>query len=57
MDNILLIKLVFDLISFLLDDRQGVKFDPQSGSVLHIELARSNSRRKRKPGIYIKHAW
>ncbi|KAL6996349.1 hypothetical protein U1Q18_006480 [Sarracenia purpurea var. burkii] len=28
----------------------GVKFDPQSGSVLHIELARSNSRRKRKPG-------
>ncbi|RDY09499.1 RNA-binding protein with multiple splicing 2, partial [Mucuna pruriens] len=31
----------------------GVKFDPQSGSVLHIELARSNSRRKRKPGIYI----
>ncbi|KAH9713283.1 RNA-binding (RRM/RBD/RNP motifs) family protein [Citrus sinensis] len=29
---------------------QGVKFDPQSGSVLHIELARSNSRKKRKPG-------
>uniref|UniRef100_A0A9I9DUP8 RRM domain-containing protein n=1 Tax=Cucumis melo TaxID=3656 RepID=A0A9I9DUP8_CUCME len=28
----------------------GVKFDPQSGSVLHIELARSNSRRKHKPG-------
>ncbi|KAG4399242.1 hypothetical protein AAZX31_08G192400 [Glycine max] len=28
----------------------GVKFDPQTGSVLHIELARSNSRRKRKPG-------
>ncbi|KAH8514544.1 hypothetical protein H0E87_007400 [Populus deltoides] len=28
----------------------GVKFDPQSGSTLHIELARSNSRRKRKPG-------
>lgn len=28
----------------------GVIFDPQSGSVLHIELARSNSRRKRKPG-------
>ncbi|KAK9281758.1 hypothetical protein L1049_004663 [Liquidambar formosana] len=28
----------------------GVKFDPQSGSVLHVELARSNSRRKRKPG-------
>ncbi|XVF25112.1 hypothetical protein REPUB_Repub13aG0185900 [Reevesia pubescens] len=27
----------------------GVKFDPQAGSVLHIELARSNSRRKRKP--------
>ncbi|XVF74427.1 hypothetical protein PTKIN_Ptkin13bG0109700 [Pterospermum kingtungense] len=28
----------------------GVKFDPQAGSILHIELARSNSRRKRKPG-------
>ncbi|PRQ51294.1 putative nucleotide-binding alpha-beta plait domain-containing protein [Rosa chinensis] len=28
----------------------GVKFDPQTGSLLHIELARSNSRRKRKPG-------
>ncbi|XVE51957.1 hypothetical protein DITRI_Ditri02bG0081700 [Diplodiscus trichospermus] len=28
----------------------GVKFDPQAGSVLHIELARSNSRRKRKAG-------
>ncbi|XP_044478794.1 U2 small nuclear ribonucleoprotein B''-like [Mangifera indica] len=28
----------------------GVKFDPQNGSVLHIELARSNSRKKRKPG-------
>lgn len=28
----------------------GVKFDPQTGSVLHIEMARSNSRRKRKPG-------
>ncbi|KAE8696403.1 proline-rich receptor-like protein kinase PERK5-like [Hibiscus syriacus] len=28
----------------------GVKFDPQAGSVLHIEIARSNSRRKRKPG-------
>ncbi|KAG8380076.1 hypothetical protein BUALT_Bualt07G0156000 [Buddleja alternifolia] len=28
----------------------GVKFDPQSGSSLHIELARSNSRRKHKPG-------
>ncbi|KAJ4717916.1 RNA-binding protein with multiple splicing [Melia azedarach] len=28
----------------------GVKFDPQTGSVLHIELARSNSRKKRKPG-------
>lgn len=30
---------------------QGVKFDPQSGSALHIEMARSNSRRKRKPGM------
>ncbi|KAK4267331.1 hypothetical protein QN277_024125 [Acacia crassicarpa] len=29
----------------------GIKFDPQAGSVLHIELARSNSRRKRKPGL------
>ncbi|KAL3528636.1 hypothetical protein ACH5RR_007958 [Cinchona calisaya] len=28
----------------------GVKFDPQTGSCLHIELARSNSRRKNKPG-------
>lgn len=28
----------------------GVKFDPQTGSILHIELARSNSRRKRVPG-------
>ncbi|GKD47767.1 protein WHI4, partial [Tanacetum coccineum] len=28
----------------------GVKFDPQTGSILHIELARSNSRRKNKPG-------
>ncbi|KAK4427312.1 RNA-binding protein with multiple splicing 2 [Sesamum alatum] len=28
----------------------GVKFDPQTGSTLHIELARSNSRRKHKPG-------
>ncbi|XP_021715724.1 uncharacterized protein LOC110683639 [Chenopodium quinoa] len=28
----------------------GIKFDPQAGSVLHIELARSNSRRKHKPG-------
>ncbi|KAF7134294.1 hypothetical protein RHSIM_Rhsim08G0232400 [Rhododendron simsii] len=28
----------------------GVQFDPQTGSVLHIEMARSNSRRKRKPG-------
>ncbi|KAJ7951646.1 RNA-binding protein with multiple splicing [Quillaja saponaria] len=33
----------------------GVKFDPQAGSVLHIELARSNSRRKHKPGggVYV----
>ncbi|KAL9265150.1 RNA-binding protein with multiple splicing 2-like protein [Drosera capensis] len=28
----------------------GVTFDPFSGEVLHIELARSNSRRKRRPG-------
>jgi hypothetical protein len=27
-----------------------VKFDPQTGSNLHIELARSNSRRKERPG-------
>ncbi|CAI0392156.1 unnamed protein product [Linum tenue] len=33
----------------------GVKFDPQTGSTLHIELARSNSRRKHKPGngVYV----
>lgn len=30
---------------------QGVKFDPQTGSTLHIEVARSNSRRKDRPGI------
>jgi hypothetical protein len=29
---------------------QGAKFDPQTGATLHIELARSNSRRKMKPG-------
>ncbi|KAJ8535874.1 hypothetical protein K7X08_034275 [Anisodus acutangulus] len=28
----------------------GVKFDPQTGSTLHIELARSNSRRVQIPG-------
>ncbi|KAI5665474.1 hypothetical protein M9H77_15327 [Catharanthus roseus] len=28
----------------------GVKFDPQTGSTLHIELARTNSRRINKPG-------
>ncbi|KAL8466134.1 hypothetical protein ACS0TY_035299 [Phlomoides rotata] len=28
----------------------GVKFDPQTGFTLNIELARSNSRRKNKPG-------
>ncbi|KAL4560033.1 hypothetical protein LXL04_032181 [Taraxacum kok-saghyz] len=33
-----------------LRDLNGVKFDPQTGSTLHIELARSNSRRKPKPG-------
>ncbi|KAG6428905.1 hypothetical protein SASPL_106944 [Salvia splendens] len=31
----------------------GVKFDPQSGSTLHIELARSNSRRKPGSGPYV----
>ncbi|CAL1360748.1 unnamed protein product [Linum trigynum] len=33
----------------------GVKFDPQTGSTLHIELARSNSRRKHKRGngVYV----
>ncbi|KAF8393494.1 hypothetical protein HHK36_021738 [Tetracentron sinense] len=33
----------------------GVKFDPQTGATLHIELARSNSRRKRPPvgGAYV----
>lgn len=29
---------------------KGVKFDPQTGSTLHIEPARSNSRRKQIPG-------
>lgn len=33
-----------------LNTLDGVKFDPEVGSVLHVELARSNSRRKRKPG-------
>ncbi|KNA13750.1 hypothetical protein SOVF_113640 [Spinacia oleracea] len=33
-----------------LQSLDGVKFDPQAGSVLHIELARSNSRRKHNPG-------
>lgn len=28
----------------------GVTFDPHNGSTLHIELARENSRRKRRPG-------
>ncbi|PKI55762.1 hypothetical protein CRG98_023853 [Punica granatum] len=28
----------------------GVKFDPDTGCALHIELARTNSWRKRKPG-------
>ncbi|KAK9734527.1 hypothetical protein RND81_04G145700 [Saponaria officinalis] len=28
----------------------GIPFDPQDDSILHIELARSNSRRKRKSG-------
>ncbi|KAH9625305.1 hypothetical protein KSS87_011323 [Heliosperma pusillum] len=28
----------------------GVQFDPQDGTVLHVDLARSNSRRKRKSG-------
>ncbi|KAF4362074.1 hypothetical protein F8388_023926 [Cannabis sativa] len=33
----------------------GVKFDPQTGYILHIELAKTNSRRKRKPGsgVYV----
>ncbi|EPS65567.1 hypothetical protein M569_09212 [Genlisea aurea] len=33
----------------------GVKFDPQTGSTLHVELARSNSRRnpKRAGGPYV----
>ncbi|KAI3773335.1 hypothetical protein L1987_47860 [Smallanthus sonchifolius] len=28
----------------------GLKFDPQSGSTLHIELARANSNRRNRPG-------
>ncbi|KAJ8774279.1 hypothetical protein K2173_009710 [Erythroxylum novogranatense] len=32
----------------------GIKFDPQTGSILHIELARSNSRkRKAGTGAYV----
>ncbi|ESQ48632.1 hypothetical protein EUTSA_v10021259mg [Eutrema salsugineum] len=33
-----------------MNELNGVKFDPQTGSTLHIELARSNSRRKERPG-------
>ncbi|XP_010542440.1 PREDICTED: protein WHI3 [Tarenaya hassleriana] len=33
-----------------LNELNGVKFDPQTGSTLHIELAKSNSRRKDRPG-------
>jgi len=33
-----------------MNELNGVKFDPQTGSNLHIELARSNSRRKERPG-------
>ncbi|EOA31105.1 hypothetical protein CARUB_v10014258mg, partial [Capsella rubella] len=33
-----------------MSELNGVKFDPQTGSTLHIELARSNSRRKERPG-------
>ncbi|KAG7577135.1 RNA recognition motif domain [Arabidopsis thaliana x Arabidopsis arenosa] len=33
-----------------MNELNGVKFDPQTGSILHIELARSNSRRKERPG-------
>ncbi|CAH9088593.1 unnamed protein product [Cuscuta europaea] len=34
----------------VLHSLNGVKFDPQTGSTLHIELARSNSRRTKRPG-------
>ncbi|KAF8096602.1 hypothetical protein N665_0305s0024 [Sinapis alba] len=33
-----------------MDELNGAKFDPQTGSALHIEVARSNSRRKERPG-------
>ncbi|KAG2305696.1 hypothetical protein Bca52824_025444 [Brassica carinata] len=33
-----------------MNELNGVKFDPQTGSSLHIEVARSNSRRKERPG-------
>ncbi|CAH8316274.1 unnamed protein product [Eruca vesicaria subsp. sativa] len=33
-----------------MNELNGVKFDPQTGSTLHIEVARSNSRRKERPG-------
>lgn len=42
------------LMILILDDVcffQGVKFDPETGHILHIELARSNSR-KRKSGSF-----
>lgn len=46
------IKLVTLLVIFDCDETsfQDVKFDPQTGATLHIELARSNSRRKERPG-------
>ncbi|VFQ66982.1 unnamed protein product [Cuscuta campestris] len=34
----------------VLHSLNGVKFDPQTGSTLHIELARANSRRTKRPG-------
>ncbi|CAA7016794.1 unnamed protein product [Microthlaspi erraticum] len=33
-----------------MNELNGVKFDPQTGSTLHIEVARSNSRRTERPG-------
>ncbi|KAJ4893543.1 RNA-binding (RRM/RBD/RNP motifs) family protein [Raphanus sativus] len=33
-----------------MNELNGVKFDLQTGSTLHIEVARSNSRRKERPG-------
>lgn len=43
--------LSFTMLGFCI---QGLKFDPQTGAVLHIELARANSRTKRsRSGLWL----